>query len=160
MLLCLLLISVCGAVQIDINNQTEKHYIIWTWENYTSPVNVYIDGLLIVENTSQQVFILDDLNTEEIHYIYLENLNITDTGEQYTSTEHDIFTYTTSFFFGLWVICLLISMRFPIFAIVGLIPAILFNIDLLKYSTDALVNVFAGLFIPLTLVIFGIEVKL
>ena len=159
-LLFLILVGFLTLIQIssaiEINETTTINSIKWEWNNYESPVNVYIDGELKEINSTAKMYSLYNLNDNEEHTIRIESetANATNTA----ITDYNPFNMYILLILAIYAILIILGFIQPIFTIISIIPILMVFYELLENITDMMVMFFIAILIPVTFCIYAFQI--
>lgn len=150
-----LLVIVQPTEAIIINNTTTKNSIVWEWNQYSDPVNVYIDGELKQENSTVKVYGLYNLNDNEEHVITL------DTGvslqNDIAKTNYNPFSFAILVLISVYALFIVLGFIQPLFTIIAIVPNLMLIFELLTNSNDMVINFGFCLLLPITFIIYAYQ---
>lgn len=142
--------SVSGAQ--NISSDVGAYYIEWSW-NFTN-ASVYVDGVLIADNTNLGFYILSNLNPGEKHRVDVydsANDTIYDSVDMTVMSPHQIFLIVFVI-----IICVCLGVLISAFPLVGFVPATGLMLYLIQNNFEGWLIIFVALLWILCL-LFGAE---
>jgi len=109
-----------GSAQGAITNETGETWIKWSWD--FDNATVYVDGLLIVNDSDIGYYVLSDLCTNEKHTITLIDNDILPPNQfkQEVKTKPQMLVGNTIYLLIFAIVFIVIGMKMPLFCLLGM----------------------------------------